>query len=45
MHEKVLESQAFRTIVFVPDRLEGNLEEAGASQIRLPGELRVHGRH
>lgn len=43
MHARVLESEAYPTIVFVPDQLEGRLDEAGASPIRLRGELRIHG--
>lgn len=43
MHATVLESDAFPTIVFAPDRFEGSLRDGGTSQVRLHGELRIHG--
>jgi polyisoprenoid-binding protein YceI len=43
MHASVLESEAFPTIAFLPDRFEGSLPAAGVSAIRLHGTLRIHG--
>ena len=43
MHGKVLESEAFPEIVFVPERFEGSLADGGVSQADLHGELRLHG--
>lgn len=44
MHAKVLESETHPEIVFVPDRVEGSLEERnGVSRVDLHGDLRIHG--
>jgi polyisoprenoid-binding protein YceI len=43
MHAEVLESAEFPRIVFVAERLEGNLVAASTSEIRLHGRLRIHG--
>jgi polyisoprenoid-binding protein YceI len=43
MHSNVLESARYPDIAFVPDRLEGKIELAGVSHVKLPGTLRIHG--
>ena len=43
MHEKVLESEKYPTIVFVPGAFEGKLSPGGESKGVLKGEMRIHG--
>jgi polyisoprenoid-binding protein YceI len=43
MHEVVLESARYPEIVFRPDRMEGKLAPAGASQVQLHGVFSIHG--
>ncbi len=43
MSAHVLESKLFPEIVFRPDRIEGKLEPAGASQVQLHGIFLIHG--
>lgn len=43
MHKKVLESVSFPLFVFVPDRFEGEIADAGTSQVELHGTLSIHG--
>lgn len=43
MHRKVLESERFTTIVFVPERFEGELPVSGKGEVRLSGTMAIHG--
>ncbi len=43
MHSKVLESDRFPRFVLHPRRLEGELKLAGTSQVRIHGDLSIHG--
>jgi hypothetical protein len=43
MHGKVLESEDFPEIAFLPERFEGSLVDGGTSEAHLHGELRIHG--
>jgi polyisoprenoid-binding protein YceI len=43
MHEKILESAAFPTIVFKAERIDGTLNRAGRSNLQLRGTLTLHG--
>lgn len=43
MDANILQSKLFPEIVFRPDRIEGKLEPAGASQIQLHGLFIIHG--
>ena len=43
MHAKVLESARFPSIVFVPERLEGELAASGSSDVVLVGNVTIHG--
>lgn len=43
MHARVLESETYPRIVFVPERFEGRLEQAELARVRLHGELQIHG--
>lgn len=43
MHRKVLESESFPTIVFVPDRIDGSIPAAGTSTATVVGTIRLHG--
>lgn len=43
MHEKVLESTLFPEIIFVPDHITGEVDDAGAGQFDLHGAITLHG--
>lgn len=43
MHTKVLESERYPDIVFLPTRLEGAFEPAGVSEVTLHGTVQIHG--
>jgi polyisoprenoid-binding protein YceI len=43
MGKDVIESLRFPEIVFLPDRVEGQFNPAGASQVQLHGQFRIHG--
>jgi polyisoprenoid-binding protein YceI len=43
MHKEVLESTRYPDIVFRPDRVEGSLASAGASNVQLHGTFDLHG--
>jgi polyisoprenoid-binding protein YceI len=43
LHQKVLESTAFPSFVFVPQRLEGRVPDQGAADVVLVGTLSIHG--
>ena len=43
MHKTVLESAKFPEVSFAPDRVEGKLEAAGTSNVRLHGVFKIHG--
>ena len=43
MHEKILESQIYPKIVFEAQRLSGQLNPVGRSQVELHGVLELHG--
>jgi polyisoprenoid-binding protein YceI len=43
MHKNVLESAKYPEIVFTPDRVEGKIDMAGASDVKLHGTFRIHG--
>ncbi len=43
MHRKVLESELFQEIVFVPERMTGEVPSTGEGQIELEGAVTVHG--
>jgi polyisoprenoid-binding protein YceI len=43
MHRKVLESELFPEIVFVPERMSGEVPSTGEGQIELEGAVTVHG--
>ena len=43
MHRKVLESEQYPDFVFLPSRLEGAFDPAGASELTLHGTVRIHG--
>jgi polyisoprenoid-binding protein YceI len=43
MHANVLESTKYPDAVFTPDRIDGKLSLAGASQVKVHGVFRIHG--
>ncbi|MFQ5876704.1 MAG: YceI family protein [Acidobacteriota bacterium] len=43
LHDKVLESERFPEIVFVPRRLEGEFLPEGDSEVRIHGTIELHG--
>jgi polyisoprenoid-binding protein YceI len=43
MHTKVLESDQYPTIVFEPERIEGELSGSGPSELDLQGTVEIHG--
>jgi polyisoprenoid-binding protein YceI len=43
MHKEILESPKFTEIRFVPDRIDGTVNMAGDSAIKLHGALTLHG--
>jgi polyisoprenoid-binding protein YceI len=43
MHRKVLESELYPEIVFVPESIVGRVPESGAGAIELGGAVTVHG--
>jgi polyisoprenoid-binding protein YceI len=43
MHESILESAKYPEIVFRPDRMEGKVEPAGRSDLKLHGMFNLHG--
>lgn len=43
MHDRVLESELFPEIVFIPERITGEIPESGDGQIGLEGTVTVHG--
>jgi len=43
MGKEILECLSFPEIVFVPDRLEGEFHATAPSEVRLHGQLRIHG--
>lgn len=43
MHNKVLESETFPEITFLPHRLEGTLQPKGQSEVKLLGTMEIHG--
>jgi len=43
MHRKVLESQKFPEIVFLPDRIEGQIPAQGDFHVTVHGLFRLHG--
>ncbi|HVT60950.1 MAG TPA: YceI family protein [Thermoanaerobaculia bacterium] len=43
MHEKILESALYPTIVFSVERIDGTLNRAGRSELQLHGTLKLHG--
>lgn len=43
MHEKVLESEQYPEVVFLPTRLEGVFQPAGESEVTLHGTVQIHG--
>ncbi len=43
MHKDVLESHRYPEISFAPDRVEGRVELAGTSNVKLHGIFKIHG--
>lgn len=43
MHEKVIESAKFPTVVFSPDRVEGKIALQGGSKVQIHGIFEIHG--
>jgi polyisoprenoid-binding protein YceI len=43
MHKNVLESAKYPDVSFTPDRVEGKVELAGVSNVKLHGTFRIHG--
>jgi len=43
MHEEVLETGRFPSIVFRPERVEGAVAPSGPSTVRISGVLKLHG--
>ena len=43
MHKNVLESAKYPEIAFSPDRVEGKVELAGTSNVKLHGIFKIHG--
>ena len=43
MHEKVLESENFPEIVFIPNEVQGKLPAQGSSELKVAGTFRLHG--
>lgn len=43
MHRNVLESKKYPEVGFTPDRVEGKVELAGTSNVKLHGIFRIHG--
>lgn len=43
MHRDVLESARYPDIIFRPDRVDGKVEPAGASDIQVHGRFEIHG--
>lgn len=43
MHKNILESAKYSDITFVPDRVEGQINPQGDSDVRLRGQFSIHG--
>ncbi len=43
MHANVLESKKYPEAVFMPDRIEGELEIPGSSEVKVHGVFTIHG--
>jgi polyisoprenoid-binding protein YceI len=43
MHKNVLESAKYPEVVFAPDHVEGKVELAGTSNVKLHGVFKIHG--
>jgi polyisoprenoid-binding protein YceI len=43
MHKNVLESAKYPEASFAPDRVEGKVEPAGTSSVKLHGTFKIHG--
>ena len=43
MHKTVLESAKYPEIVFTPKRIDGPLAPTGTSEIKLVGDIQIHG--
>ncbi len=43
MHKTVLESAKYPEIVFTPKRIDGKINPAGISDIKLIGDIQIHG--
>lgn len=43
MHKSILESARYPEIVFTPLRIDGAVAPSGVSEIKLIGEIRIHG--
>ena len=43
MHEKVIESAKFPTVVFSPDRADGKIALQGESKVQIHGVFEIHG--
>jgi len=43
MHKNILESAKYPDVSFAPDRMEGKVESAGVSNVKLHGIFRIHG--
>jgi polyisoprenoid-binding protein YceI len=43
MHKEVLESDRYREVTFIPDRVEGTVVKAGTSNVQVHGMFGIHG--
>jgi polyisoprenoid-binding protein YceI len=43
MHRKVLESEQYPEIAFLPQAIRGDLPSSGAGELTLSGSIRIHG--
>jgi polyisoprenoid-binding protein YceI len=43
MHQKVLESEKYPTVIFMPDRVDGAVDLHGDSKVQVHGSFEIHG--
>jgi polyisoprenoid-binding protein YceI len=43
MHKEIIESARYLDISFLPDRVEGKIDLAGTSEVRVHGLFKIHG--
>ncbi len=43
MHQKVLESEKYPTVIFTPDKVDGTIDLRGDSKVQVHGAFDIHG--